>query len=453
MKINPEIFKAYDIRGKVPGELNEEIAEKVAYATAVFLSGKYKKKKLKFFICRDVRLSSPKLAQAVMKGILAQGSDVVDLGEGTTPYFYYLMATKSVDGGIMVTASHNPPEYNGLKIRGKGSKAVSLGTGLEHIKDLVLDETDDKKNNEHGEVLPPEDHSKEYIDFLAQQVKISRPLKIAVDASGGSTALFLSGLLSRFPNISYKPLFFEVDGSFGRHVPNPLAEESQVHVKKELEAGGYDFGVIFDGDGDRVVFFDETGKKIHPNYILALFAKKILKKKSGQSFVLSVNASRGVREFLEEQEGNVKLSAVGYVFMQKAMKDARALYGVELSGHFYFKDFFYDDSALLAFLKLAEALSEEEEPLSRLVGPFDRYISSGEINFPVKNKESINARFMTHFQNSKLKFLDGVSGEFSDWWFNIRPSNTEPLVRLVLEAKNEKLFEEKMAEIKSLISA
>jgi len=450
-KFNPDIFKAYDIRGKFPEDVNEEIAERIGKATAIFLSRKLRKKRLKILVCQDVRLSSERLKNAVVSGIIVQGNDVFDAGIGTTPFFYFLMSTKNFDGGIMVTASHNPPEYNGFKIRGKRCVPISMGTGLEKIKNLVNRKFENVKEPGSKIMLDLAKLRKEYIDFLSRGVSIGK-MSAVIDASGGSACFFLPELLNKFPQLIYKPLFFEPDGSFRKHSPNPLLKDAQKFIKKELERSKFKFGAIFDGDGDRIIFFDEKGNHIPSEFIIGLFADEELKKNPRSWFVLPINTSRGVHEYIAEKGGRIKLSRVGATFVHEAMVKAKASSGGELSGHFYFKDFYYNDSGIFAWLKLADILSQTHKPLSHLIEPLNRYINSGEINFNVKDKKAVLKRVLSKYKKTaRISLLDGITADFEDWRFNIRPSNTEPLIRFVLEAKTKELFEEKIKELRVLI--
>lgn len=453
MRINPHIFKAYDIRGKYPSEFNEESAEKIGAAAAVFFLRKTKKKKPTILVCRDVRISSPFLREAIIRGVNSQGCDALDVGIGTTPFFYFLMHRTDADGGIMVTASHNPAEYNGFKFRLKGGSPVSYGSGLEKIKALALGRKIASKKG-IGRVLPPaKDYHKMYLDFQTRGVVIDR-VRAVVDASGGSCAYFLPEFLARFPHLTYKPLFFEPDGSFANHPPNPLLSGSQKFVRREIENGHFNFGAIFDGDGDRVVFFDENGEMVRPDFIAALFMIEELKRHKNASFVFTVNTSRGPREYLAEKGAKIILSPIGYVNVQPLMKKYGAQIGTEISGHFSFKKFFYDDSALMAFLRLAQIISRTHRPLSQLVAPFVRYISSEEINLSIKDKKGALKRVLEFYRGIpevKISKLDGISIDFPDWRFNLRPSNTEPYIRLVIEARTQEMYDEKMKELERII--
>lgn len=449
MKINPDIFKTYDIRAKFPKEVNTAVAELIGNTAALFLAKKSGKKKVKILLCRDVRASSPVLFQSLSNGIVAQGSDVLDAGVGTTPFFYFLMQKIRPDGGIMITASHNPAAYNGFKIRDKNNNPVSLGAGLEIIKKLVLRQKKQWARME-GKYLQLKNDYDNYIKFLTAGFSINK-IKTVIDAGGGSAVFLLPKLMDKFPQVLYKPLFFEPDGTFKKHSPNPLLPVSQKYIKEELKKGGYRFGAVFDGDGDRVLFFDEKGETVRPEYIFALLVGEFLKRHPKSTFIMPVNTSRAVREYIKEQGGIIKLSPVGYTYIRPLMKKFRAPLAVEASGHFFFKKFFYNDSALLAWLELTSFLSKNPRPLSQMIKPLERYFSSGELNFKIKDKKGAILRLKKHYKRGKIKLLDGISVDFPDWWFNIRPSNTEPLIRLVMEAKSENLLNIKLKEVESII--
>ncbi len=449
MKVNPDIFKAYDIRGKYPREINEEAAERIGNATAVFLIGKLRKKRPHFIICYDVRTSSPRIKNAVIQGILDAGCDVEDVGLGTTPFFYFLMRRLKPDGGIMVTASHNPAEYNGMKIRGRGGAPISLGSGLEKIRAIAFRRAA-LKRKEKGKMLDAGDYRDEYLSFLAKGVSIGR-IRTVIDAAGGSTAYFLPRLLNNFPEVIYKPLFFEPDGSFSRHSPNPLLNEAQKFIKQELASEGFRFGALFDGDGDRVFFFDEKGSLVRPDHIFGILAEDILKRIPRSTFVMTITTSKGVREHLEKKGARIVLSRVGYTFVRPAMRKTGAALATELSGHFFFKELEGDESGLFCWLRIASLLSHTPRPLSSLTLPLKTYISSDEINFSVRDKKAVALQIRKFYRKGKISQLDGITVEFQDWWFNLRPSNTEPFVRLVLEARTEELFREKLNEVENIL--
>ncbi|MBI2121830.1 MAG: phosphomannomutase/phosphoglucomutase [Candidatus Sungbacteria bacterium] len=450
--MNSDIFHAYDIRGKYPTEINEVVAERIGNAVARYLSIKLKKRQLTLIVVRDVRMSSPLLQEALIRGITAQGSDVIDAGIGTTPFFYFLIQKFRVDGGLMVTASHNPPEYNGFKIREKGGGPIFMGTGLERIKTMVLSQR--AVRNRTGErIFPKMDYKKKYFDFLSKGIAIEN-IRAVIDAAGGSVTYFLPELLARFPSLTYKPLFFESDGSFSRHSPNPLLPSAQKFVQKELETGQFQFGAVFDGDGDRISFFDEKGNAIRSEFISALFMDEELKRRRGGTYAFAVNTSRGAREYIETKGGRIVFMPIGPPRAKIVMQRTHALYGTEFAPHFYFKKFFYNDSALMALLRLAQIISRTHRPLSQLVAPFARYISSDEINLSIKDKKAAMRRVLEFYRGIpgvKITKIDGISVDFSDWWFNLRPSNTEPYIRLVMEARTQELYDEKMKELERII--
>ncbi len=453
MRLNATIFKAYDIRGRVPVELDAAAAEAIGAAAAKFFAAKRRTKHPVVLVARDVRETSPMLASALAEGITRSGGRILDAGESTTPYFHYLAHTLTHDGGVMVTASHNPREYNGFKIKDGRGGAVASGSGLEKIRRLAERAAPPKARRSTPRPTPvPERWRAKYCAAIAKNISIGN-IAAAIDAAGGSATLFLPELLDRFPSLRYTPLFFERDGSFKKHSPNPLLPESQRFLKKELARGGYHFGALFDGDGDRVMFFDELGAAVRPEFIFALMAEAELERRPGSTFVMTANSSRMVKRRIEALGGRVVESRIGYVFVQNAMRRAKAAFGAEISGHFYFKDFFYGDSALLAFLKIAEAVSRAHAPLSYMVKRFSGAYSSGEINFETHNARRALTAILNRYKKAgaKISRLDGVSIELPGWWANVRPSNTEPLVRLVIEGESEGTVREKRNELEALI--
>ncbi len=456
MDINPSIFKAYDIRGKVPAEITEAVALQIGRSAAAYFIKKARKPHPAILLCRDVRASSESLAAALAEGIRSQGADVLDGGVSTTPFFYFLIHTTKLDGAVMVTASHNPPEYNGFKIRDSKGGAVSLGSGLERIRDHAMRFRDKPsgRTKAQGKTGALPDMRDAYIDTLAKGAGIGK-IKIVLDAAGGSTTLFLPKLLSRFPSVSARTLFFETDGTFRRHDPNPLLPQAQQFAQKELRKGGYRFGAVFDGDGDRVNFFDEKGNLVNPEFVFLLSALAELEARPKSVFALPVDTSRIVEREIRAHGGSVAWCRRGYTFVKKAMQESGAALGVERSGHFFFKSFSYDDSALLAWVRLAGLISRARKPFSSLIKPYVQSAVSGEASLPLKDgkTEVLLAGVRDYYKKAgaRLSFLDGVKVEFPDWWVNVRPSNTEPLVRVALEAKTKKLFRQKLKEIGSII--
>ena len=451
MNISPDIFKAYDIRGKYPSELDAQGAERIGSAAALYFKRNSGKKHPKIIVCQDLRVSSSVLAEALMKGLIGQGVHVLDGGLGTTPYFYFVLHKMKPDGGVMVTASHNPAEYNGFKFQDKSLRTVSMGSGLEKIQKYADHEKFAFKET-IGEISKLENFFEEYLTFVSRDISIKR-INVIVDAAGGAETLFIARLLARFNSIQYKPLFFEPDGSFVKHSPNPITPEGQQFVKKELQKGGYCFGVVFDGDSDRIVFLDDKGNPVRSDFIFAILAERELRRHKRAVFVGTLNISKGVREYIQEMGGVVKLSPQGYPYLQKIMRRLNGITGVEMSGHYHFKKTFFRDSTLLPFLQIAEYLSESKEPLSHIVKRLQRYASSSEIAFPVSNKKKVIERVKKIYikKKGKVSFLDGITVEFQDWWFNLRAANTEPVVRLVIEADTEVLLKKKREEIEKLL--
>ncbi len=449
MDINQSIFKAYDIRGIYPSEINEEAAEKIGQAFVVYLGRKTGKDSPAIAVAHDLRESSPSLSEAFIKGVLKQGGNVYDICKASTPFLYFVLQNIPADGGAMITASHNPAEHNGIKLRGPGGEAIYIENGLKDIQAIASGGI--PQAAKEGEMLPANDLSENYISFLANSAAAGK-LKIAIDAVGGSTTLYLDRLLKHFPQVEYAPFYFTPDAKFHARHPNPLLPETQEAVKKELAKGGYNFGVIFDGDGDRVLFLDEQGQAVNPEFIFLLFARDSLQGAEKGVYALPLDTTKSVREHITNHGWKVAPTRRGYAFVKAVMEKEHSPFSVEKSGHFFFKEFKYNDSGLLAFLKLAHLLSEARQPLSQIVRSFSNYYTTGEVNFHTNDPTAMLQKLERHFKEGTRSNLDGVMVEFPDWWFNIRPSNTEPVVRLVLEAKTKELFEQKLQEIKTLLA-
>lgn len=451
MALEPHIFKAYDIRGKFPKELDADGARKIGNAVAVFLSRKYKKKSLRLLVGGDVRISTPVLKKALIEGIVIAGCDVVDTGTVTTPLFYFLLNNGNYDGGVMITASHNPSEYNGFKIRGRRASVVAEDSGLTRIAGLAA-----KKNiikgMRFGHVAVDISGVDRYITFLKKKVKIVKA-RVVIDAAGGATTAVLPKLLHQFSGVIYKPLFFTPDTA-ERHDPNPLKEEAQDFIREELKNGNFDFGVLFDGDGDRVVFFDEFGNDVLGDITLAILAEGFIRKKAKSTVVVEHTARRAVKDRIRELGGTVALSKVGAVHVCRVMAETKAVLGGEPSGHFYFQDYGGNESGMYAFLKILEMISQTPRKLSHLIRPLRRsfYVSGQKLTFTVRNKKELLQKVVeTYKAAGSISRFDGITVEADDWWFNLRPSNTEPLVRLTLEADTKELFETKKEELAAFI--
>jgi len=449
MKVTPKIFRAYDIRGIYPKELNKNTAYFVGKAFCLFLKGYYKISCPKIVVGHDVRLSSPLLYKKIKEGICAAEGKILDLGFCSTPLNYFTVWHKKADGGIMVTASHNPKEYNGFKLSLRKVKALSTqkGTKVIYEKILRLQKTPCRiKRVEKVDVLD------RYFKFLEKEIKGTdlSCIKIIVDFANGSMGPIFKEFAKRF-SIQYKPLFEKPDGNFPNHDPNPLKEKNQRTIKKYLKKGGFDLGVMFDGDGDRIYFLDEKANFIRADYILALLAKNYLKNSKSKYIVCDLRASRQVEDVIKKAGGKLIRSKVGYPFIKKEMEKYKAFLGGELSGHYFWKDSCYSEASLLTLLRLMEVLKSSKKPLSALIKPIARYASSKEINFEVEDKQAKIKELKKIYKDGKISELDGLTVEYKNWWFNIRPSNTEPVLRLTVEAKTKKLLEQKIEELTRLI--
>ncbi|MCZ7601978.1 MAG: phosphomannomutase [Melioribacteraceae bacterium] len=440
-------FKAYDIRGKVPGDLNTDLAYKVGKAVVKYLDAK------KILIGRDVRKSSPELAEALTRGITENGADVYDLGLCGTEMIYFGTPHLDADAGVMITASHNPPEYNGLKFVKKGSVPMGYDSGLSDVETMVL-----KGNYEIDGVIKGKDKQidlmKEFIDNLKQfydPQKIN-PYKVIVNGGNGCIGPALDALEPLIP-IKMIKLFHEPDSNFPNGVPNPLLPENRQPTIDVLNEHKADLGVAWDGDYDRCFFFDEKGNFIEGYYIVGILAKSILKKDPGEKIVHDPRLTWNTIKVVEAAGGEAVVSKSGHAYIKEKMREVNSIYGGEMSAHHYFRDNYYSDSGIIPFLLILQLMSEENKTLGQLVEEMvAAYPCSGEINTkledPVKKLEEIK----TKYSDGKMDFLDGVSVEYDDWRFNVRMSNTEPLIRLNVESKGDyKLMEEKTEELLNLI--
>lgn len=444
MKVNSKIFRAYDIRGVYPDEINEEFAYKLAKAFCLFLEGK--KISGPILVGNDARTSSPDLKDAFIKGVLENGRNAIDLGLCTTPLFYFSLMREKPAGGAMITASHNPKEYNGFKMHLGSGKALNGEFGLPEIKNLI-----DRSNNAGGrqgqKIL--KDFSEEYIDFAAKPFfRFSRQRKkkiVAVaDASNGSSGRLLKKFFGK-TGVDYIPLFFEPDGNFPNHPSDPLKKESQEQIKKEIIAKKADLGFIIDADGDRIIFLDEKGDILQSDIVYAFLLDKILQ--FGDKIVFSVNSSKIIKDIAKNKGTKAERIRVGRSFIPEIMKKQGIKIMAEYSGHYYFREFSNFDSSLLALSYVLGLFSSQEKPFSELLRPYQKYANCGELNFKIKNWDGLLKKLKEDYKDGRQYFVDGLSVEYPDWWFNIRPSNTEPVARLVIEADNGELLNKKKKEL------
>ena len=446
------IFKAYDIRGVYPDQINEEDAWKIGCASARFLRSMlhgYKRglaNSQAVCVGRDMRTHSEPLVRALIKGITTSGANVIDIGMIDTPQMYFAINHLGTCGGIQVTASHNPAKYNGFKVSGQDARPVGLDTGLkdiEHIATAML-HTKGRPTGSVEKTDLTDAYKTHVLKFLQPTVK---DLKIAVDASNGMAGKMVPAVFGSLP-IEIVPLNFEHKGTF-QHEPNPLVEENLAQLKKVVVEQNCDFGVCFDGDADRLMMVDEKGSTISCDLITALMVPYFLKTDPGSVVVYDLRSSLVVPEEILANHGTPRRERVGHAFMKKALRDSHAVFGGELSGHFYYRDNYNTDSGMITLVHVLNIVSAAQVLVSRLIEPLRRYCSSGELNFRVNDKKAAVRDLAKKYSTGDTDELDGITVRYKEWWFNCRPSNTEPLLRLNIEAKTKELLEQKLAEFKN----
>ena len=439
-------FHAYDIRGVYNKEFNKHDVYKVGYFLPKLL------KCSKVLVGRDVRVSSDEVFEYLCKGINDAGADVYNIGLSTTPMVYYSTAKNKFDASVQITASHNSKEYNGLKVSKTNALPVGYDTGLGEIQ-RMMNEEEIIVADKVGKIIDFEVR-KDYIDFLQKYKQDYSGLKIAVDCSNGMAALLIKDLLGDFPTYLYD----ELDGTFPNHEANPLIMENVKDLQDLVISEKSDIGIIFDGDADRVMFVDEKGQFISPDLMIALMAHYFLNNNKGAKVLQDIRTSKAVGEFIKTFGGEMHMWRVGRAYASIKLREIDGLFGGELAGHYYFKDFYYSDSGLLACLIILNVVKEFQSKgikLSQLIDDIRKYENSGEINFKIEQKkeamDALKEHFTTTFSPDALYDFDGYRIEFPEWWFNVRPSNTEPYLRLLVEATSKDLLNEKVTEIKSII--
>jgi len=444
-QIDPSIFKAYDIRGTYPDQFNEDVAYRIARAYAQKLKPKL------VVVGRDMRTSGPSIEDRVTRGLMEQGCDVIHIGMTSTPMYYYAVNALKGDAGMMITASHNPEGYNGFKMTGPQaipSIAYVSNDELYSLANAGQFEPVEKPGEFRGQVSMLDG----YVDaiFKASGVTDFGGLKIVIDAANGMDGMILPKLLEG-ANCEVIPLYWQLDGRFPNHEANPLKTETLTDLRNKLVETGADLGIAYDGDGDRVGFVDEKGNIIPGDIIAALIVKEILKEKPGAIVVYDVRCSWALKEEIEKAGGKPYMYRVGHGLIKLKMREIGAYFAGELSSHYYFTNFYTTDNGDLAMLKIIQFLVEGKKPLSELVRPIMRYFHSGEINSTVNNVAAKLAEIKERYKDGCHFEIDGLSVEYDDWWFNIRPSQTEPLLRLNLEAKTKEMMDEKVAELLAVI--
>jgi phosphomannomutase len=449
MTINPSIFKAYDVRGLYPSEINEDAARLIGRGFVAYLGAR------RIAVSRDMRLSSPSLAAAFIEGATGQGADVVDYGMMGTDMLYFAVARDQHDGGVQITASHNPKEYNGIKMVRKEAFPLSGDAGIGDIRDMV-----------NGGQLPPpaasggkvttanvvDDYVKKVLSFI--DVSKIQPFDVVLDAGNGIAGMIAPKLFEHLPCKTTR-LCFEVDGTFPNHEANPLIEENRRDIVERVIADKADIGIAWDGDADRCFFIDGSGEFIAGDFITALLAESFLLRHPSAKIVYDVRASYAVKDTAAKYGAAALMNRVGHAFFKQRMREEGAIFGGEVTGHYYFRDYYYADNGFIPALLILELMSIKKQTLRDLLAPLrEKYFISGEINTKLKDMSLIPAKLdllSSKYTDGKVYTLDGVSAEYPDWHFNVRASNTEPMLRLNLEATTPELMARKRDEVLALI--
>ena len=444
--INPSIFKAYDVRGLYPQEVNEDAARQIGRGFVAYLQAK------RIAVSRDMRLSSPSMAAAFIEGAREQGADVVDYGMMGTDMLYFAVARDGHDGGVQITASHNPKEYNGIKMVRKEAFPLSGEAGINDIRDMIAKGAIPPPATKPG-TLTQADVVDDYVTHVLSFIDVSiiKPFNVVLDAGSGIAGMVAPLLFKHIPTRKLTTLCFEVDGTFPNHEANPLIEENRIDITERVIAEKADVGIAWDGDADRCFFLDGDGEFVAGDFVTALLAEAFLIKHPGAKIVYDVRASYAVKDTAAKYGSEALMNRVGHAFFKRRMREDNAIFGGEVTGHYYFRDNFYADNGFIPALLILELMSRKNMTLRELLAPLrEKYFISGEINTRVsdmrKAQEKIDG-LSAKYQSGKVYTMDGVSAEFSDWHFNVRGSNTEPMLRLNLEATTQTLMEQKRDEV------
>lgn len=451
MLLDVNVFKAYDVRGLYPSEIDEQLTEHIGRAFVAHLEAS------RIVVSRDMRLSSPTLARAFIAGARMQGADVTDIGLMGTDQMYFAVASGDYDGGAQITASHNPGRYNGVKLVGRQALPLSGDSGISDIRDMLLADTVPPASKHRGgyeelNVL------KDYLDYVLTFVDTSKikSYSLALDAGCGMASQVAPALFDHLPCRTTR-LCFNLDGTFPTHEANPLIEDNRRDLIEAVLATPADAGIAWDGDADRCFFVDGEGIFVAGDFITALLAESFLRKAPGSSVVYDVRASRAVRDTVVEHGGRALMNRVGHAFFKKRMRDEEAIFGGEVTGHYYFRDYYYADNGFIPALLILELMSVRGQSLSELLAPYrERYFISGEINTPLTDQGIVSEKLRVlaeRYSDAHVYRMDGVSVEYPSWHFNVRPSNTEPLLRLNLEGSTKQELESRLEEVLELIRA
>lgn len=439
------IFKAYDVRGIVPSEINEDTARQIGLAFHHVLDEEDRANGNTVVVSRDMRSHSDGLAKSLIEGLTASGLDVLDIGVATTPMNYFGVGHTKAAGGVQVTASHNPAQYNGFKFSRHGARPVSGDHGIPLIEQKVrsgdLPVVTKPGTVTHANLF--DEYERHVLSFLREPE--SRRLKVAVDAANGMGTIYRP-ILEKM-GIDLVPLYFELDGTFPNHEANPLKEENLRDLMRLVKESGADLGVAFDGDADRSAFVDERGVPIGSDLMTALIGGELLSREPGRAVLFDLRSSRAVAEYIQEKGGIPVRERVGHSFMKATLRKRDGIFGGELAGHYYFRDTFHADSAILAVVEVLNVLRETGKSLSELIQPLRRYAKSPEINFEVEDKQGKMDELARRYADAQIDYLDGITFQYPDWWANVRPSNTEPYLRLVLEARTPEELERREREL------
>ena len=449
MNINPAIFKAYDIRGLYPDEINEEVARQIGRGFIAYL------KATRIAVSRDMRVSSPAVAAAFIDGARAQGADVVDYGMLGTDQMYFAVVEDGLEGGAQVTASHNPGQYNGIKMVRAGALPLSGDAGIGDIRDMIANDRLPAAAATPGG-LETRDILPSYIDKVMSFVDEAaiKPFNVILDAGSGMAGLVAPKLFDRLPCRTTR-LCFDIDGTFPNHEANPLLEENRRDITAEVIRQKADIGIAWDGDADRCFFIDGSGEFISGDFVTALLAEAFLLKHPGATVIYDLRASHAVKDTVAKYGGKALMNRVGHAFIKQRMRQEDAIFAGEVTGHYYFRDFYYADNGFIPALLILELMSRKNQSLRDLLQPYrERYFISGEINTKLASMEEVPkklAAIEARYKDAQLARMDGISVDYPDWHFNVRGSNTEPLLRLNLEAKTPELMERRRDEVLEVI--
>jgi phosphomannomutase len=437
------IFKAYDIRGTWPDQIDERIARRIGAALATFLSAK------RLVVGRDMRTMAPAVQDAVIAGILSQGCDVIDIGLSSTPMGYYAMGKLPCDGGLVVTASHNPKQYIGFKLCRKDARPMSADTGIKDLERLVAGP--EPKPAARAGKRDQVDVVRDFVRHIASFAKGIAPMTIAVDYANGMGANEAPAIFAAIPGLRVVPLYEQLDGTFPNHEANPLVESNLDPLRAAVKKHKAPLGLAFDGDADRCAFVDEEGRTVHADLITVILARGMLQRHPGKGIIYDLRSSKVVPEEIRRLGGRPVRERVGHSFMKETMRREDCIGGGELSGHFYFAENYYTDCGVLAALLVMSQLSAEKKTLKQAADALRKYHGTGEINFKVGDKQALMQQVEQRYKDGAIDHLDGVTVTYPTWWVNVRPSNTEPYLRMCLEADTASLMAQKRDELFAIL--